>query len=172
MMNLARIHTVLPIIAALLGGAAISPQALALGQPAAATGDKADGKKDLESLAGTWNVDRQGWGDTSLLKELLKGYQFVFAGGKLTWDAAIGMMSKGGKISAIEGAYTCDFKIDPSQKPKHIEITVHLKQGDRTLLGIYEIKGDTLKVSITAAAQANVRANSPARGIAVSAASH
>ena len=42
-----------------------------------------------------------------------------------------------------------NLKIDPGQNPKQIDITLHLKKvkkGDRTVLGIYEIKGDTLKV--------------------------
>jgi uncharacterized protein (TIGR03067 family) len=106
-----------------------------------------DGNKDLESLVGTWNIDTMGWGDDSLPKELMKGYKFVFAGNKLTWEAAVGMTTKaGGKITANDGAFPCDFKIDPSKKPKEIDITLHLKQGDRTYLGIYEIKGDALKV--------------------------
>src|SRR5580658_903479 len=49
-----------------------------------------DGNKDLESLAGTWNIDAMGWGNDSLPKEQMKGYKFVFAGNKLTWEAAIG----------------------------------------------------------------------------------
>lgn len=56
-------------------------------------------------------------------------------------------MSKGGKITAIkDGTIPCDFKIDPSKKPKQIDITLHLKRGDATFLGIYEIKGDALTV--------------------------
>jgi uncharacterized protein (TIGR03067 family) len=97
-------------------------------------------------LQGTWNIDTMGWGDKTLPKELMKGYKFVFEGNKLTWDAALGMMSKGGKISALDGAFPGDVKIDPSKKPKEIDITLHLKQGDRILLGIYEIKGDALKI--------------------------
>jgi len=104
------------------------------------------GTKDLELLQGTWNIDSMEWGDHSVPKELMKGYKFVFAGNKLTWEAAISIMSRGGKISAIDGAYPCDFKIDPSKKPMEIDITMHLKQGDRTLLGIYEINGGVLKV--------------------------
>jgi uncharacterized protein (TIGR03067 family) len=87
-----------------------------------------------------------GWGDKSLPKELTKGYKLVFAENKLTWDAAIGMQSRMGKITAIAGTYPCDVKIDPSKKPKHIDITLHRKQGDATFLGIYEIKGDALTV--------------------------
>jgi RNA polymerase sigma factor (sigma-70 family) len=107
---------------------------------------QAGGDKDLESLAGTWNIDTMGWSDKTLPKELMKGYKFVFAGNKLTWEAALGMTKRAGKIYATDGAFPCDFKIDPSKKPKEIDITLHLKQGDRTVLGIYEIKGDALKV--------------------------
>jgi uncharacterized protein (TIGR03067 family) len=104
------------------------------------------GAKDLESLQGTWNIDTMEWGGKRLPKELMSGYKFVFAGNKLTWDAAIGMQSRGGKVSAIDGAFPCDFTIDQGKEPKQIDITLHLKQGDRTVLGIYEIKGDTLRV--------------------------
>ena len=117
------------------------PSAVSLSQ-----GEKANGKKDLELLQGTWNVDLMEWSGKSLPKELMKGYKFVFDGNKLTWDAAIGMMSKGGKITASDGAFPCDFKIDPTKEPKQIDITLHLKQREGTFLGIYEIKGDTLKV--------------------------
>jgi uncharacterized protein (TIGR03067 family) len=107
-----------------------------------------DAKKDLELLQGTWNMDSIGWGGKNLPKELMTGYKFVFAGNKLTWDGAIGMMSRMGKVTARAGAFPCDFKIDPSKKPKQIDITFHVKinKRDLTLLGIYEIKGDTLKV--------------------------
>ena len=45
-----------------------------------------------------------------------------------------------------DGPTSCDFKIDPGKEPKQIDITLHLNRGDVTVLGIYEIKGDTLKV--------------------------
>src|SRR5262245_59663709 len=111
--------------------------------------DKGDGDKELDALQGIWNVDSMQWGGKGLPNELMKGYKFVFAGNKLTWDAALGSMSKGGQISALrEGAYPCEFKFDATKKPKQIDITIHLKQGvkqgDITVLGIYEIKGDTL----------------------------
>src|SRR5258708_35962609 len=114
-------------------------------QPDGAGGPKT-GAKDLELLQGTWNIDTMAWGGKSLPKELMNGYKFVFAGSKLTWDGAIGMQSNGGKVTAIDGAFPCDFKIDPGKEPKQIDITLHLTKGDRTVLGIYEIKGDTLKV--------------------------
>jgi RNA polymerase sigma-70 factor (ECF subfamily) len=112
---------------------------------------QADGDKDFDSLQGTWNIETMGWGDDSLPKELMKGYKFVFAGNKLTWEAAIGMTRQsGGKISVADGAYPGDFKIDPSKKPMEIDIILHLKQRgatvDKTCRGIYEIEGDALKM--------------------------
>ncbi len=102
--------------------------------------------KELELLKGTWNIDSQDFGDKSLPKELMKGYKFVFAGNKLTWEGAIGMMSRMGKITARDGAFPCEIKIDPGKEPKQIDITLHDKQREWTILGIYEIKGDTLTV--------------------------
>src|SRR5580700_5652859 len=65
-------------------------------KPDGAAAPKA-GAKDLEPLQGTWNIDSQQFGDKSLPTELMKGYKFVFAGNKLTWEGAIGMMSRMGK---------------------------------------------------------------------------
>jgi uncharacterized protein (TIGR03067 family) len=116
-------------------------------QPDAAVDPKI--AKELELLKGTWNVESQEQGDVSLPKEKMKGYKFVFDGNKLTWEGAISMTKFGDKIGATDGAFPCDFKIDPSKEPKEIDITLHLqniKKGDLTRLGIYEIKGDTLKV--------------------------
>src|SRR5947208_4749607 len=114
-------------------------------QPDGAGGPRT-GAKDLELLQGTWNIDTMAWGGKSLPKELMSGYKFVFAGNKLTWQGAIGMQSVMGKVTAIDGTFPCDFKIDPDKEPKQIDITLQLKKGDRTVLGIYEIKGDTLQV--------------------------
>lgn len=102
--------------------------------------------KELELLKGTWNIDSQQWGDKSLPKELMKGYKFVFAGNKLTWEGALGMTSRMGKVTALDGAFPCEIKIDPGKEPKQIDVTRHPKDGAQILLGIYEIKGDTLKV--------------------------
>ena len=109
-------------------------------------GGAADPKiaKELELLKGTWNIDSQEFGDKSLPKELMKGYKFVFAGNKLTWEGAIGIMSRMGKVTARDGAFSCDITIDPGKEPKQIDITLHDKQREWTVLGIYEIKGDTL----------------------------
>src|SRR6266446_6724904 len=59
-------------------------------QPERAGGPKV-GAKELELLQGTWNIDTMEWAGKRLPKELMDGYKFVFAGSKLTWDAAIGI---------------------------------------------------------------------------------
>ena len=151
-MKPAKICKALPVAVAavLLGGVALWQQGHARATLAERSEekkpDKAGAKKDLELLQGTWNIDTMEWGGKTLPKELMTGYKFVFAGNKLTWDGAIGMQSVMGKVMAIDGKFPCDFKIDPGKEPKQIDVTLHLKKGDRTILGIYEIKGDTLKV--------------------------
>lgn len=106
-----------------------------------------DAKKDLDLIQGVWTMDTIGWGDKKLPKDLMNGYKFVFNGEKMTWDGAIGMNSRMGKITAMEGAYPGDFKLDQTKTPKEIDITLHLKKGPVQMLGIYEIKDDQLKLS-------------------------
>src|ERR1700733_10258132 len=81
--------------------------------------------KDLEPLQGTWNIDTMEWGDKRLPKELMKGYKFVFASDKLTWEGAIGMTKRAGKVYALDGAFPCDFKINSGKKPEEIDIILH-----------------------------------------------
>lgn len=119
---------------------------VAKAQPAGADAPKT-GAKDLEMLSGTWNIDSMEWGGKGMPKDLMSGYKFAFDGNKLMWEGAIGMMSRAGKISAIDDAlHPGEFKIDAGQDPKQIDITIQIKKSEKTLLGIYEIKGDTLKI--------------------------
>jgi uncharacterized protein (TIGR03067 family) len=71
-----------------------------------------------------------------------------------SWKATLGekelvLRFKGDKFHVTIGDenYKGTFKLDPSKKPKHINMTV--KEGDKfvkmTSLGIYELKGNTLK---------------------------
>jgi uncharacterized protein (TIGR03067 family) len=109
--------------------------------------DRKAATKDLELLKGTWNIDSMEWGGKGMPKDLMTGYKFVFDGNKLTWEGALGIHSKSGKITAIgDGVYPCEFKLDPGQDPKQIDVTMKLQKGERTLLGIYKIDGDTLKI--------------------------
>jgi len=82
-----------------------------------------DAKKDQQGLQGTWKAT---FDDKKLLLTF-KGDTFTFTMG--------------------DDKYQGTFKVDPSKKPKHINMTV--KKGDKfvdkTSLGIYELKGNTLK---------------------------
>jgi len=88
-----------------------------------------DAKKDQAGLQGTWKATFE---DKKLVLTL-KGNTFTFTMG--------------------DENYQGTFKIDPSKKPKHINMTV--KKGDKfvdkTSLGIYELTGDTLKVCYSVA---------------------
>jgi uncharacterized protein (TIGR03067 family) len=86
-----------------------------------------DAKKDLDKLQGKWLAELDG-----------KKAAMDFTKEKFTIT-----LSDGNEEKTFKGA----FKIDPSVKPKHIDLTV--EEGDRfvgdTALGIYELDGDTLK---------------------------
>src|SRR5947209_2159895 len=83
-----------------------------------------EGKKDSAALQGTWHATKD--------------------------DKKIVLHFKGDKFTATideNEKYKGTFKLDPSKKPKHIDMTV--KEGDKfvnmTSLGIYELKGDKMK---------------------------
>ena len=104
-------------------------------------------KKDIEQIQGTWAMNSIGWGGKELPKDLMAGYKLVFNGDQLAWTGAIGMTSRMGKITPLEGSFPGGFKIDADKKPKEMDISLELKGGRSTLLlGIYEIEGDKLKV--------------------------
>jgi uncharacterized protein (TIGR03067 family) len=92
----------------------------------------ADDKKD-DKLDGKWlivSVERDGKAD-----DAFKGGARVIAGGKYT------LADKNGK--ATPGT----FKVDPSKKPKTIDMMPAEGQyKGKTLLGIYEVDGQTLKI--------------------------
>ena len=109
------------------------PAALAVGLLVA--GDAKDDavKKDMEALQGKWQIvslERDGK-STDVAKDAVR----VIKDDKYTVTPRPGV--------TIEGT----FKIDPSAKPKTIDVTP--TTGDnkgKTSLGIYEIDGDALKI--------------------------
>jgi uncharacterized protein (TIGR03067 family) len=94
-------------------------------------------KKDKEALQGTWKPvarEKNGKLESEKDPELAKT-RFVFKGDKL--------IEQEGKN---EDEYT--FTIDPTQKPKAIDLS--LKVRDEVLInkGIYELDGDTLRICL------------------------
>ena len=102
--------------------------ALALG------GDAKDGKDDAKKVVGTWKTVLAEVGGKPLPDDFLKTTTLVLTDGNYK-------VTTGGKTD--EGTW----KIDPSKKPRALDITGGKgpNQG-KTILAIYELKGDTLRV--------------------------
>jgi uncharacterized protein (TIGR03067 family) len=90
-------------------------------------------KKEMKKLEGTWTVVTQEREGKPVKNS--KG-TFTFAKSKLTirWDKD---EEKGGKV-----------KLDPTKSPKEMDIVADTPGGEVKLKGIYQIKGDSLKMCI------------------------
>jgi uncharacterized protein (TIGR03067 family) len=87
-------------------------------------------KKEMEKLDGAWQlVGGQERGKDADLKDLKVRY--TFAGQKITI-----------KFVELDLEKSLSFTIDPSKKPKEIDIM----SKDETRVGIYALDGDTLKI--------------------------
>jgi uncharacterized protein (TIGR03067 family) len=92
-----------------------------------------DAKADLKKLAGTWSIVSGQKGGKDAPEKEIKDVRIIFSGDKVT-------MKVGEK--PLEGT----FKIDPGKKPRQIDITLMDKTGE----GIYQFKGDTLEICVSA----------------------
>ena len=97
--------------------------------------DKDAGENELKKLQGTWQfVSHEMRGKPSTPEELAK-MKITFTGDK--W-----VVREDGKVLQ-EGTH----KLDPTKKPAQLDAVVTGGEGKgTTMLGIYELKGDTLKV--------------------------
>jgi uncharacterized protein (TIGR03067 family) len=95
-----------------------------------AGGDKKEKKTDQERLQGTWKLASGQKGGKEAPPEILKAFRLSFAGDKFTLEVG----------NPTAGTY----KIDPKAKPKAIDFTAEGK----TVPGIYQFDGDTLRVCI------------------------
>jgi uncharacterized protein (TIGR03067 family) len=105
-----------------------------LGTAFAAVGVAAggDAKKDLKRLTGTWAVESAIKGGKALPEDEIAKVRFKFDGEKVTFKE--GDKEEEGTI-----------KIDPSKKPKHIDVTLKGKTHE----GIYRfLKGGKLTVCV------------------------
>jgi uncharacterized protein (TIGR03067 family) len=90
-----------------------------------------DIKKELEKLEGKWTateVEKEGVKATA---EKLSDTRLTFKDGNLT-------------VRDAEGEFAVTFKLDPSKKPK----TIEMKSDQQTIRGIYSLDGDNLKVCV------------------------
>lgn len=107
----------------------------ASGGTGARADDKADVEKELRKFQGTWTFESVESGGKELPADGFKGMTVIFQGDKYT-------VKKGDEV-----IQACTLKLDPSKSPKTLDVTVTegLNKG-AAILGIYEIRGDTLKV--------------------------
>lgn len=105
--------------------AALGACALLLSRPS----DARAADPDQEKLQGKWAVETFEFNGMPV--EAMKNAVREFKGDKYTLTPATGDVFSG------------TVKLDSTQKPKHID----LELSDRTLKGIYEIDGETLKIS-------------------------
>jgi uncharacterized protein (TIGR03067 family) len=101
-----------------------------------AAGTAGEKKKDEDVIQGTWlpvSGEKEG---KQAPEDELKEVKVTFApDGKLKVNA---------KGKDMEGTY----KLDPSKKPRHIDLTVDEGGKELSLKGIYELKKDSLKVCV------------------------
>jgi uncharacterized protein (TIGR03067 family) len=98
-------------------------------------GDKTDLEKEARKFQGTWTFESSETGGKQLPAGDLKGLLLTFEGDKHT-------VKKGDEVIQVGTQ-----KLDPSQSPKAIDVTMTAGPNKgAVMLGIYEIDGDTLKV--------------------------
>src|SRR5437588_1116345 len=107
----------------------------ASGGTGARADDQADVEQELKKFQGTWTFESIEAGGQEVPAAEFQGITVTFEGDKYT-------VKKGDEV--IQAATQ---KLDPSRSPKTLDATV--AEGPNkgaVLLGIYEIRGDTLKV--------------------------
>ena len=93
-------------------------------------------KKDREKIAGVWTVTLREMNGAKVEEEELKKILVTFKA-----DGTLEVRREGEKV--VDGVS----KIDPTKKPKEIDITVRTPDGsERSVKGIYEIEGDNLRI--------------------------
>jgi uncharacterized protein (TIGR03067 family) len=104
----------------------------------AAPAPAADGKKDAEKIQGTWTILSMERGGEKGPEDEIKNTKVVIADGLITIE----------EFKKPRKEEKATFKLDPAKNPKTIDITPERgKEG--VALGIYELKGDTLKLCFT-----------------------
>ena len=104
-----------------------------------AADDKDETKKELERFQGTWKLESVEIGGMKMDTKVFEDVRLILEGDKFT--------HKEGK-EPVHGT----FKVDVSKKPKTIDITfTDGPEKGNTVLGIYELDGDTYRVCLDVA---------------------
>jgi uncharacterized protein (TIGR03067 family) len=117
--------------------------------PAALPDDKA--KPDAEQLQGTWKFTRLSLFGNEPPKEFLPKLRVVIEGKSFTIKPGIAFEGSNEKpdgewkLGAKDGD-SVTIELDPSKKPKTIDLTTEFDGQKATLKGIYQLDGDELKI--------------------------
>lgn len=100
-------------------------------------GDKDDAiKKDMKLLQGTWIMESFEINGKPLPAEKVKSIKVTIKGDRYSVDLG-------------EKNFELTFKIDPSKKPKAIDLTMAMGDDKTVTHGIYEVSADTFKICRT-----------------------
>jgi uncharacterized protein (TIGR03067 family) len=94
-------------------------------------------KADMKLLQGDWVMQAFEANGKALPEDQVKKVRLTVKGDRF-------MVDIGGKMLELS------FKIDPTKKPKAIDLTVKMDDNSMVTLGIYEVTADTLKLCRTA----------------------
>ncbi len=113
---------------------------------AADSGKDSDARKERERLAGTWQVVTMENDGARTAAADVKQLRVIFTGKKLTWD-------RGEKER-----YDATYRLDPAASPKTIDVTFLMgpREG-KTHKGVYQLKGNELKICWSASGQERPR---------------
>jgi uncharacterized protein (TIGR03067 family) len=105
--------------------------------PHSAAGDKDDAvKKDMKLLEGTWHMESFEINGKPLPAEKVKSIKVTIKGDRYSVDLG-------------EKSFELTFKIDPTKKPKAIDLTMAMGDEKAVTHGIYEVSADTFKICRT-----------------------
>ena len=95
-------------------------------------------KKELAKFEGTWKYVCVESEKMKVSEDALKGLRLKIRGDKFTVAG-----------ENADAAFSGTFKVDPSKKPKTIDVTFSDgPEKGKTTLGIYELEGDTYKACV------------------------
>ena len=149
---------------ALVVGAYLLLGAWPSARPVVSAQEKADkgeaAKKALPELQGTWLIESAVYDGNECPKELVKKSKVTFAGDKCTEKPSL--VLKDGKFQLGDG-YTVPVQVDNSKTPKWIDFIVEFDGKKTASQGIYELKGDELKICYRGSAGDGSEPNRPTK---------
>jgi uncharacterized protein (TIGR03067 family) len=95
-----------------------------------------DPKRDAEQLQGAWEATAYETAGTPATADEVKAFRVRVEGDRMT-------------LTTAAGETKAEFKLNPSASPKAIDLVLAGGEAKgKTILGIYEVKGDELKLCV------------------------